>query len=203
MPKAFSEEEQNRIREALLASGRERFTRFGVRKTTVDELTADAGIAKGTFYRFYESKELLYLEVLEEAEERIRGGLMQGIRDGAGVGYVLSAFLHGLEQEPLFSHIVQPGEMEYLVSRVGAERLQVHMKRDREELLDMVIEMQHRGAVSENIEAEVLVELLRALIAIPLLQPRMNLSNKAEVYQLLTSALEAGLGPGGDHADRE
>lgn len=52
------------IRERLLSAGRELFSRYGLRKTTVEDITRAAGIAKGTFYLFFPSKEALYGEVL-------------------------------------------------------------------------------------------------------------------------------------------
>ena len=55
---------KRQIRERLLAAGREFFSRYGLRKTTVEELARKAGIAKGTFYLFFPSKEALYREVL-------------------------------------------------------------------------------------------------------------------------------------------
>lgn len=39
----------------------------GYRSTTVDEVVREAGVAKGTFYLYFESKEQLFLEVLERA----------------------------------------------------------------------------------------------------------------------------------------
>ena len=38
----------------------------GMRKTTVEELAAEAGISKGAFYQFYPSKERLFLDMLEQ-----------------------------------------------------------------------------------------------------------------------------------------
>ncbi|MBC7097821.1 TetR/AcrR family transcriptional regulator [Candidatus Bipolaricaulota bacterium] len=64
MPRAFREDERVVIRERLLSAGRELFSRYGLRKTTVEELARAAGIAKGTFYLFFPSKEALYGEVL-------------------------------------------------------------------------------------------------------------------------------------------
>lgn len=37
-----------------------------MRKTSVDRLTQTVGISKGSFYRFFESKELLFFAVLED-----------------------------------------------------------------------------------------------------------------------------------------
>lgn len=64
MPRAFTEAEKQTIRARLLRAGRELFSHYGLRKTTVEELARAAGIAKGTFYLFFPSKEALYGEVL-------------------------------------------------------------------------------------------------------------------------------------------
>ena len=65
MPRAFTKQEQAVINERLLESGAKLFGRYGLRKTTVEEITRDAGISKGSFYRFFESKELLCFTILE------------------------------------------------------------------------------------------------------------------------------------------
>ena len=42
-----------------------------MKKTSVDELCAEAGISKGAFYSFYPSKEHLFLTVMERWQEEI------------------------------------------------------------------------------------------------------------------------------------
>lgn len=44
---------------------------IGMRKTTVDQLAYGADISKGAFYKFYESKEMLFFEVLESLHTEI------------------------------------------------------------------------------------------------------------------------------------
>ena len=63
---AFSEEENTKIRRSLLAEARSRALTVGMRKTSVEELTAAVGISKGSFYKYFDSKELLFFAVLEE-----------------------------------------------------------------------------------------------------------------------------------------
>ena len=72
MPKAFTEHERQQIGEQLMQAGDRYFAAHGLKKTTIDELAADAGISKGAFYLFYESKEALFMDVVERAEERFR-----------------------------------------------------------------------------------------------------------------------------------
>jgi AcrR family transcriptional regulator len=48
-------------KDLVLDAARERFLRFGVKKTTMDEVSGDAGISKKTLYEFFRSKEDLFL----------------------------------------------------------------------------------------------------------------------------------------------
>lgn len=63
---AFSDFETEQIRKALLMETRRHAVTLGMRKTSVDQLTQAVGISKGSFYKFYESKELLFFAVLED-----------------------------------------------------------------------------------------------------------------------------------------
>lgn len=66
MGAAFSEHEREIIKQQLKVQARECMTKYGIKKTTVDQLVEKVGISKGAFYKFYDSKELLFFEVLEE-----------------------------------------------------------------------------------------------------------------------------------------
>ena len=68
---AFSEEENTKIRRSLLAEARSRALTVGLRKTSVEELTAAVGISKGSFYKYFDSKELLFFAVLEELHSEL------------------------------------------------------------------------------------------------------------------------------------
>ena len=63
---AFSDFETEQIYKALLTEARRCAVTLGMRKTSVDQLTQAVGISKGSFYRFFASKELLFFAVLED-----------------------------------------------------------------------------------------------------------------------------------------
>lgn len=69
--KAFTQQEMDIILERLKTAGRRYASTQGVRKTTVDELAAEAEISKGAFYKFYSSKEMLFFQVLEDMHTEI------------------------------------------------------------------------------------------------------------------------------------
>ena len=70
MPKRFSEQEREIIRTLLVREGRKLFGVHGLRKTNIGELSKAAGIAQGTFYNFFHSKEELYFHIIEEEQEK-------------------------------------------------------------------------------------------------------------------------------------
>ena len=68
---AFSEEKNEIIRQELLAEARRCALTLGMRKTSVEQLTEAAGISKGSFYKFFDSKELLFFAVLEDFHQEV------------------------------------------------------------------------------------------------------------------------------------
>ena len=85
------------------------FITRGYEHTSVDEIIAEAGIAKGTYYYYFESKEQMLEDVIgmmlqaeaEKAEAVLGAGLGQGCRGPPGAGTDLSevALLGVLQSE--------------------------------------------------------------------------------------------------------
>ncbi len=65
------EMEQNNItKNQIIKTATELFARYGLKKTTMDEIAEKVGIVKGTIYIYFESKEKLFAAIVnQEAEE--------------------------------------------------------------------------------------------------------------------------------------
>ena len=70
----FTDEQRESIRARLFESARRHALDTGVKKTSLEALTADAGLSKSSFYKFYDSKEQLFLEVCARWESEILAG---------------------------------------------------------------------------------------------------------------------------------
>lgn len=79
MPRTFTDGERAYIKQRLMDEAKSCLAQFGVRKTTVDELVKRVNISKGTFYLFYESKELLFFDVFCVFHDEIQSELMNEI----------------------------------------------------------------------------------------------------------------------------
>ncbi|MFQ9922996.1 MAG: TetR/AcrR family transcriptional regulator [Beduini sp.] len=71
MPKGFSEEEKKRVKQKLFNECKACWQKFGYKKTSIDMLCQNIGIAKGSFYHFYETKEALFYEVIVQIQENL------------------------------------------------------------------------------------------------------------------------------------
>lgn len=75
----FTDEQRSVIRERLLESARRHAIHSGPQKTSLDTLTSDAGISKSSFYKFFDSKEQLFLLVAHQWEGEILSAAMRAL----------------------------------------------------------------------------------------------------------------------------
>lgn len=77
MASAFTPHERKQIVSALEKAAADCAAAIGMKKTTVEQLAQAAGISKSAFYKFYDCKEMLFLDVLEELHTQMYGSAMR------------------------------------------------------------------------------------------------------------------------------
>ena len=82
---AFTDYETEQLRKALLKETRHCAVTLGMKKTSVDQLTKAVGIAKGSFYKFYESKEMAFFAVLESIHSELYGVADHALSEANGL----------------------------------------------------------------------------------------------------------------------
>ena len=140
MSGGFTESERERIREQLVAEGRELFAQYGLKKTTISDLTEPIGIANGTFYQFFDSKTDLYVEVLEREGDQIAPRILSPLEEyddpERAIKEFLTALMDEIETNPLVRRlVVEPEEMRMLREYHTDEEL----AEDREESLQYIL----------------------------------------------------------------
>ncbi|MDD4844757.1 MAG: TetR/AcrR family transcriptional regulator [Anaerotignum sp.] len=70
MPQIFDKLGREKLRIQLLENGFQLMKRFGLKKTSISDITKASGIATGTFYNFFKTKEeFVYQMILYKREE--------------------------------------------------------------------------------------------------------------------------------------
>lgn len=199
MPKAFSVQEREVIQRQLREKAQGLFETRGLRKTSVDEIVQAAGISKGAFYLFYDSKEALCLDVLEGIEAELRGRVLeQALSRKAGarrqVAQILTSFLTTWEAYPLLRNFSQ-ADYDYLVRKLPAERLQAHAAQD-EAFIGAFTQKLKREGIALKAQPRVAVNLLRSLFWVGLHRHEMA-GDDFELTMTILTDLVAGHLTGG------
>ena len=82
---AFTEEQNETIRRDLIREARCCGVTVGMRKTSVEQLTEAVGISKGSFYKFFDSKELLFFAVLEDIHTECFAAAQKFLQENAAI----------------------------------------------------------------------------------------------------------------------
>ncbi|WP_246369824.1 TetR/AcrR family transcriptional regulator [Saccharibacillus deserti] len=68
----------------LIEIALEKFARLGYHQTKISDIVSEAGVAQGTFYWHFKSKEAIGLEIIEQGKERLLQVIDQGYRQDPG-----------------------------------------------------------------------------------------------------------------------
>lgn len=74
--RVFSEEERERIRQQMLEAGFPLLKEYGMTHTSISKITEAAGIAVGTFYKFWKNKEAYMAELISYHAHKMMPGLI-------------------------------------------------------------------------------------------------------------------------------
>ena len=171
MPKAFSEHEKETIRAQMREKAAKLFERQGLKKTSVDELAQAAGISKGAFYLFYESKEELFMEILEGLENDFRRRIFDfSILPKSNARKLLAKLFKDVlltwEEYPLLKNFSRT-EYEYLARKLPPQRIQAHANRDSE-FVDEFLKRIKRKRIPVKASPRVISNLMKSLFFVSL-----------------------------------
>jgi AcrR family transcriptional regulator len=193
----FSDNERERIRERLLDEGRDLFTRYGLTKTTIGDLTDAVGIADSTFYQFFDSKTDCYVAVLEQEGERLVPKLLDPLESNddpeAAIVAFLTALMDEIETNALVEQLVVDSEE---LQRLREYHTEKERRADREESLGYILpyveEWYEAGKVSGP-DPRTVASAIRAVSFLTLHQDDIGEELYPETRDLVIRSVVAGL----------
>ncbi|GKU76366.1 TetR/AcrR family transcriptional regulator [Paenibacillus sp. L3-i20] len=197
MAKKFSEEERSWVGQKLLTEGRRLFESYGLKKTSVEELTQAVGIAQGSFYLFYSSKEELFYALMQEDEKRIRAEMQNSFAKGEmitkeGIKRFLIKSFQMLEQSPLLQGMIVKRELEQLMRKLPKELLARNFSEDQDAMMPIISLWQSAG-IMKGVAPELLVSLFRSLILLRLHKEEIGEGQFDATMELLIDVIATGL----------
>ena len=179
---AFTEEQNETIRRDLIREARCCGVTVGMRKTSVEQLTEAVGISKGSFYKFFDSKELLFFAVLEDIHTECFAAAQKSLQENAAIdpasrtAAAILAACRWLSETKAFVFI--ENDAEFLLHRLPEEVKTAHYHDDEthiRQLLEKYDLVPKRGA-------SLAAATVRGLI--------LTVSHKEQIGELYPQVLE-------------
>ena len=195
--RGFSDEERARIRRGLIETGREQFARYGLKKTTIADLTDPVGIANSTFYRFFDSKEALYAEIIASLEEELAEAVIEESLAATddpreAIRRFLEAIATRIEDDPLLERVVVDDAYGDLAALQTPDEQRAEREGELAYLVPFVERWQDAGLVRDA-DPRVFANVLRAAVYVTLHREEIGEKLYEETLELYFHALADGL----------
>lgn len=156
-------------KQEIYRCGKELFSSRGFRDTNVADITKAAGVAAGTFYLYYTSKDSLFMEIFIEENEKLKKRIMDAVDLNDDPLSVISKMIQmnyeGINANPILKEWYNKD----VFSRIE--------KKFREEtgdsvgfmydiFLEAIRKWQHEGKMRSDIDSEMIMAMFAALINI-------------------------------------
>jgi AcrR family transcriptional regulator len=153
MAKPFNKKEKVIIKQALIKKGRDLFLKFGIRKTSIKDITDSVNIAQGTFYNFYNSKEEFYFEIMELEEKKISEILIKLINKGKlkkeRFKSILIKYIELISGNIFIKNLLMKDEYNLLLRKLPDEKVKKHIKNEVGFLKNIINTLTARNALKE------------------------------------------------------
>jgi AcrR family transcriptional regulator len=147
----------------LIEAAEAQFRRFGYRRTTIDDITGVAGTGKGSLYLHFDSKQEIYMAVVEASLERFVQNASRLLEDSGTAPERLRSLValtieHYGQDELLHASLFGGGTLvDGDVSRLAAD---IQRTRIRGLLRDLLGSGQREGTVRTDLDAEAAAAVL-------------------------------------------
>lgn len=191
MTRAFDDAQSARVRAALLQAARRSVATVGMRRSRVEDWAREAGISKGAFYRFFDSKEALLVEVMREGEAALRARL----HAAPDLHAALTLLFEAVELHPALQSLADADELAWLAHALPPGALEAAREDDDRFFAAWLAALQARGWVREDLDPAAFLGLAGASLALVQGRALVGEARFGATRALLVEALEGALRP--------
>lgn len=168
MAKHFTDEEKKVHREAILKAGYDLYCELGYKAASVDRITERVGIAKGTFYLFFASKEVMFFQLMLKEEMRLHEAFVRTIKASTSDTYLdnlkkaYGDMYEIIQSNPILRLLTEPIILQRIMKKLGMEEMMLSEQQDRKRIEDIITVSKQFG-YELQVSTEKFFEVLRGL----------------------------------------
>lgn len=166
MARAFTDEDKVVIREKLIKIGIDDISKYGFKRTSIDDIARRGGISKGAFYKFFNSKEVFFFEIMESIEKDIKEEAKMIIptsKENLKEDLIenFCKFLNSVKVSE-FILLMHCGDLETIYRGLPEGALEEHLAKDNREALEILKPLEAFIDMS-NVDVNFISAMLRVL----------------------------------------
>jgi len=184
-------------KEEIRRCGKELFSIKGYKETNVADITKMAGMATGTFYNYYSSKDKLFMEIFLEENVKLKKSIMGSIdMEGAPATIIMETIsrnLEGMRENPILRQWYNRESFARIEQSYREENGIEHMDFLYDAFIELVRQWQAQGKMRSDIDADMIMAIFAALINVDTHKEEIGLKYFPEVQEHLTGFVMKGL----------
>lgn len=154
----------------IITAARALFTANGYKDTSVSDITKQAGIATGTFYLYYPSKDQVFMEIFLEENVKLKEQIMAAVDpDGEPMVVmqdILGRNMRGMLENPILREWYNRDVFQKIEQNYRAENGLQQVDFIYSSFIDFVRRWQAQGKMRADIDAAMIMAMFAAVINI-------------------------------------
>lgn len=184
-------------KDEILRQGRALFKTKGFKDTNISEITRMAGIATGTFYKYYPSKEKLFMEIFLEENTKLKNQCLQSLDLNKSpleiVGKMLSQNAEGMKANPILKEWYNKSVFDKIEKLYLEENGLQAVDFLYDTFLELVKAWQVQGKMRQDIDSKMIMMIFAAVINMDTHKEEIGLEYFPELLEVMTKLIMKGL----------
>jgi AcrR family transcriptional regulator len=186
-------------KDAIYSCAKELFSEKGFKNTNVPDITEKAGIATGTFYLYYVSKEQLFMEIFLEENQKLKVSIMTDLDTDREPLQVIQEMMELNMRGMLENPILREWYNKEVFSKIEEKYREMNGIEKIDFTYDvysqMVRKWQEEGRIRNDFSCEMIMAMFHAVIIIDEHKDEIGIQFFPQVQSYLTDFIMEGLKP--------
>ncbi len=181
----------------LYASAKELFSRKGFKDTNVSDITKEAGMAVGTFYNYYASKEKLFMDIFLDENIKLKKSMVAVVdmdQEPLNVARQMMVLnMQGMQENPILKEWYNKSVFDKIEQLYREENGIEAVDFMYDTFLHLVEKWQAEGKMRKDLSSKMIMAIFAAIINIDTHKDEIGLEYFPELMETITELVFKGL----------
>jgi len=177
--------------------GKELFSSKGFKDTNVSDITKMVGIAVGTFYNYYSSKEKLFMDIYQDENVMLKQSIMKSVDFDEDpvkiIKKLLSLNISGMNSNPILREWYNRDVFSKIEQQYREENGVAKYDFVYNSFAEVIIKWQSEGKIRKDINSELIMAFFTALINIDTHKEEIGLQYFPHIMDYIAEFIMKGL----------